>query len=29
VDAYGQNVQGLKPSKYLPLGNYKFQYVSV
>jgi peptide/nickel transport system substrate-binding protein len=29
VDAYGKNVQGLKPSKYLPLGNYKFQYVSV
>ena len=29
VDGYGQNVQGLEPSKYLPLGNYKFQYVSV
>jgi peptide/nickel transport system substrate-binding protein len=29
VDGYGQKVQGLKPSKYLPLGNYKFQYVSV
>lgn len=29
VDGYGKNVQGVKPSKYLPLGNYKFQYVSV
>jgi peptide/nickel transport system substrate-binding protein len=29
LDGYGQNVQGLEPSKYLPLGNYKFQYVSV
>ena len=29
VDAYGANVQGLEPSKYLPLGNYKFNKVSV
>ncbi|TGN66724.1 ABC transporter substrate-binding protein [Nocardioides eburneiflavus] len=29
VDGYGANVQGLEPSKYLPLGNYKFQHVSV
>jgi peptide/nickel transport system substrate-binding protein len=29
VDGYGKNVQGVKPSKYLPLGNYKFQFVSV
>ena len=29
VDAYGSNVQGLEPSKYLPLGNYKFSKVSV
>ncbi|HET9422848.1 MAG TPA: ABC transporter substrate-binding protein [Nocardioides sp.] len=29
VDAYGANVQGLEPSKYLPLGNYKFSKVSV
>ncbi|HWM74777.1 MAG TPA: ABC transporter substrate-binding protein [Nocardioides sp.] len=29
VDAYASNVQGLEPSKYLPLGNYKFSKVSV
>ncbi|WP_202387871.1 ABC transporter substrate-binding protein [Nocardioides flavescens] len=29
VDGFGQNVQGLEPSKYLPLGNYKFNKVSV
>jgi peptide/nickel transport system substrate-binding protein len=29
VDAYGPNVQGLEPSKYLPLGQYKFHKVSV
>ena len=29
VDAYGAKVKGIKPSKYLPLGNYKFQYASV
>ncbi|CCH79028.1 putative peptide ABC transporter,substrate-binding protein [Nostocoides japonicum T1-X7] len=29
VDAYGAKVQGIKPSKYLPLGSYKFQYASV
>jgi peptide/nickel transport system substrate-binding protein len=29
VDAYGANVKGLEESKYLPLGNYKFNKVSV
>ena len=29
VDGYGTGVQGLEPSKYLPLGSYKFQNVSV
>lgn len=29
VDGYGKNVTGLKPSKYLPLGNYDFNVVSV
>jgi peptide/nickel transport system substrate-binding protein len=29
VDGYGGKVQGLKPSRYLPLGSYKFQNVSV
>jgi peptide/nickel transport system substrate-binding protein len=29
VDGYANNVQGLEPSKYLPLGSYKFQKVSV
>ncbi len=29
VDGFAQNVQGLEPSKYLPLGNYKFSKVSV
>lgn len=29
VDAYASNVQGLEPSKYLPLGNYKFSNVSI
>jgi peptide/nickel transport system substrate-binding protein len=29
VDAYAANVQGLEPSKYLPLGQYKFNKVSV
>jgi len=29
VDAYGASVQGLEPSKYLPLGSYKFNKVSV
>lgn len=29
VDGYAANVQGLEPSKYLPLGNYDFHKVSV
>lgn len=29
VDGYAANVQGLEPSKYLPLGSYKFHKVSV
>jgi peptide/nickel transport system substrate-binding protein len=29
VDGYGPNVKGLEPSKYLPLGSYKFSKVSV
>jgi peptide/nickel transport system substrate-binding protein len=29
VDAHAGNVQGLEPSKYLPLGQYKFNKVSV
>jgi peptide/nickel transport system substrate-binding protein len=29
VDGYASNVQGLEPSKYLPLGSYKFDKVSV
>jgi peptide/nickel transport system substrate-binding protein len=29
VDGYAAGVQGLEPSKYLPLGSYKFQFVSV
>jgi peptide/nickel transport system substrate-binding protein len=29
VDGFGANVKGLEPSKYLPLGNYKFNKVSV
>ncbi len=29
VDGYGPNVKGLEPSKYLPLGSYKFHKVSV
>lgn len=29
VDGYSSKVQGLKPSRYLPLGSYKFQNVSV
>lgn len=29
VDGYGSGVQGLTSSKYLPLGSYKFQHVSV
>jgi len=29
VDGYTSKVQGLKPSKYLPLGSYKFNTVSV
>ncbi|GAB6984984.1 ABC transporter substrate-binding protein [Nocardioides pyridinolyticus] len=29
VDGYGANVQGLEPSKYLPLGSYKFDKVSI
>lgn len=29
VDGYSSTVSGLEPSKYLPLGSYKFQYVSV
>ena len=29
VDGFAQGVQGLEPSKYLPLGNYKFSKVSV
>jgi peptide/nickel transport system substrate-binding protein len=29
VDGYGANVKGLEPSKYLPLGSYKFNKVSV
>jgi peptide/nickel transport system substrate-binding protein len=29
IDAYASNVDGLEPSKYLPLGNYKFSKVSI
>ncbi len=29
IDAYAANVKGVEPSKYLPLGNYKFSKVSV
>ncbi|NUR06572.1 MAG: ABC transporter substrate-binding protein [Nocardioidaceae bacterium] len=29
VDGYSSKVQGLKPSRYLPLGSYKFQNVSL
>jgi peptide/nickel transport system substrate-binding protein len=29
VDGYSSKIQGLKPSRYLPLGSYKFQNVSV
>lgn len=29
VDGYASSVQGLEPSKYLPLGSYKFNKVSV
>ncbi|MGD9959349.1 ABC transporter substrate-binding protein [Nocardioides sp.] len=29
VDGYSSTVKGLEPSKYLPLGSYKFQNVSV
>ena len=29
IDGYASNVQGIEPSKYLPLGSYKFQYASV
>ncbi|MFG2045586.1 ABC transporter substrate-binding protein [Dactylosporangium sp. NPDC048998] len=29
VDGYASNVKGLEPSRYLPLGNYKFNKVSV
>ena len=29
VDGYASTVQGLEPSRYLPLGSYKFQKVSV
>jgi peptide/nickel transport system substrate-binding protein len=29
VDGYGAKVKGLEPSKYLPLGSYKFHKVSV
>ncbi len=29
VDGFGPTVKGLEPSKYLPLGNYKFSKVSV
>ena len=29
VDGVGKGVQGVEPSKYLPLGSYKFQYASV
>src|SRR4051794_11991153 len=29
VDAVSQNVQGLKPSKFQPLGNYDFKTVSI
>lgn len=29
VDGYSGKVSGIKPSKYLPLGSYKFQYASV
>lgn len=29
IDAYASNVDGLEPSKYLPLGNYKFNKVSI
>ncbi len=29
VDGYGANVQGIEPSRYLPLGSYKFHQASV
>ncbi|MCW2760916.1 MAG: transporter substrate-binding protein [Marmoricola sp.] len=29
VDGYSGKVSGIKPSKYLPLGSYKFQYASI
>ncbi len=29
VDGYSSKVSGIKPSRYLPLGSYKFQYASV
>ncbi len=29
IDGYAGGVQGIEPSKYLPLGSYKFQYASV
>lgn len=29
IDGYSSKVQGVKPSRYLPLGSYKFQNVSV
>ena len=29
VDGFGPNVKGLEGSKYLPLGSYKFNKVSV
>ena len=29
IDGYAGSVSGIKPSRYLPLGSYKFQYASV
>jgi peptide/nickel transport system substrate-binding protein len=29
IDGYSSKVSGIKPSRYLPLGSYKFQYASV
>ena len=29
IDGYSNKVSGIKPSRYLPLGSYKFQFASV
>ena len=29
IDGYSSKVSGIKPSRYLPLGSYKFQFASV